>query len=196
MEVMSSAYKPFGVTFNTVSINFTVNEDWAAADMNSTDEYKMKSTLRQGSYSDLNLYFTSGLPGGLLGFCYFPLTEPTTEDLILDGCICLADSLPNGTATHYDLGYTAVHEVGHWFGLFHVFQGSSCSGSGDYVHDTPLQLIPTNGCPKAQDTCPGKAGNDSIHNYMDYSYDKCMTEFSAGQVERATAIYDQQRAGK
>ncbi|EME47778.1 hypothetical protein DOTSEDRAFT_21524 [Dothistroma septosporum NZE10] len=83
----------------------------------------MNSALHQASYSGLNLYFTSGLPSGLLRFCYFPVASPILDDLVLDGCMCLAASLPNGTATHYDLGYTAVHETGHWFGLYHVFQG-------------------------------------------------------------------------
>ena len=196
MAVMNSAYQPLGVTFTTISINFTVNDTWAAAAQSSAAEHAMKSALHQGSYSDLNLYFTSDLPGGLLGFCYFPVAAPTPDDLILDGCTCLADSLPNGTAPHYDLGHTAVHETGHWFGLYHVFQGSQCSGSGDYVNDTPLQREATEGCPTVQDSCPGARGDDSIHNFMDYSYDECMYEFSAGQVQRATAIYDRQRAGK
>ena len=196
MDIMNTAYKPFGVTFNTISINFTINATWAAATMNSPAEVEMKTALRRGNYSDLNLYFTSDLPYGLLGFCYFPVAAPTSEDLVLDGCMCLANSLPGGPTKHYNKGYTAVHEVGHWFGLYHVFQGLMCSGSGDAVKDTPIQKVPTQGCPKAQDSCPGKPGKDSIHNFMDYSYDECMTEFSDGQIERAVAVYDQQRAGK
>lgn len=196
MEVMNDAYQTLGVTFNTVSINFTINEAWASAAMDSTAEYNMKSALHQGSYSDLNLYFTSDLPNGLLGFCYFPLSSPSNKDRILDGCMCLADSMPGGTSTNYDKGYTAVHETGHWFGLYHVFQGSSCSGSGDYVSDTPIQKTATSGCPATQDSCPNSPGNDSIHNFMDYSYDDCMYEFTDDQVDRAVSLYDQQRAGK
>ncbi|CAK4031126.1 Extracellular metalloprotease [Lecanosticta acicola] len=196
MKVMNDAYSGWGVTFNTVAINFTVNDAWASAAMESDEEYDMKAALRQGSYADLNLYFTSDLPDGLLGFCYFPVDSPTKQDRILDGCMCLADSMPHGSATHYDLGYTAVHETGHWFGLYHTFQGESCSGSGDYVSDTPIQKTPTSGCPARQDSCPKQPGLDNIHNFMDYGYDSCMTLFTHGQQTRGLAIYDQERAGK
>ncbi|KXT18018.1 hypothetical protein AC579_9605 [Pseudocercospora musae] len=196
MSVMNDAYAPLGISFNTVDIDITVNNAWAAAGQGSSAELAMKSALRQGSYADLNLYFTSDLGGGLLGFCYFPESSPTSNDVTLDGCMNLAGSLPGGDATNYDLGLTAVHETGHWFGLYHVFQGQSCSGPGDYVSDTPTQRIATSGCPASQDSCPNATGVDSIHNYMDYSYDECMYEFTSGQSQRANAIYSQYRAGK
>lgn len=66
-------------------------------------------------------------------------------------------------------GKTATHEVGHWFGLFHVFEGESCEGDGDFVDDTPAMLGPTKGCPIGKDTCPEQEDLDPIHNYMDYS---------------------------
>lgn len=196
MTVMNEAYAPLGISFNTVDIDTTVNNAWAAAGQGSSAELAMKRALRQGSYADLNLYFVSDLPDGLLGFCYFPESSPTSNDLILDGCMNLAGSLPGGDATNYDLGYTAVHETGHWFGLYHVFQGQSCSGSGDYVSDTPIQRTATSGCPASQDSCPNQTGADSIHNFMDYSYDECMYEFTSGQSQRANALYSQYRAGK
>ena len=100
-----------------------------------------------------------------------------------DGCIIALQTMagyndPDPIFRCCDKGLTAVHEVGHWFGLFHVFQQDSlglghsniCEGNGDFVADTPPQLSPTWGCPAYKDTCIG-GGGDSIHNYMDYSDD-------------------------
>ena len=87
MAVMNDAYSGWGVSFNTVAINITVNDAWAAAAMDSEEEYEMKAALHQGSYADLNLYFTSDLPDGLLGFCYFPQERylpPPSHRLVVD----------------------------------------------------------------------------------------------------------------
>ena len=82
----------------------------------------------------------------------------------------------------YDLGETLPHEVGHWLNLPHTFEGG-CSEPNDGVADTPAQASPTSGCPIGRDSCP-LPGLDPIHNYMDYSYDSCYTEFTPGQVLR------------
>lgn len=194
--MINDAYSSTGYSFNLVGTDFTSNDQWAAAEYGSNEEAAMKRALKQGSYSDLNLYFLSDLGGGLLGFCYFPQDNPTAEDIALDGCVSLADSLPGGSATNYDLGITAVHEIGHWFGLFHVFQGDSCTGDGDFIADTPAQRAATSGCPASSDTCPNQPGTDSIHNFMDYSYDVCLYEFSNDQITRLQSIYSQYRAGQ
>ncbi|KAF1990105.1 MEP-1 like protein [Aulographum hederae CBS 113979] len=195
IAAMNKAYNPYTISFTLAGTDFTVNNQWATG--SDSTELAMKKALRKGTYADLNLYFVSDLGGGLLGFCYFPTTVSSgSTDFYLDGCVNLADSLPGGTATNYNQGGTAVHESGHWFGLFHVFQGSSCSGSGDMVSDTPIQKTATSGCPSSQDSCPNQSGLDSIHNYMDYSYDQCYTQFTAGQQTRMLQMYSQYRAGK
>ncbi|MGH3073219.1 MAG: M43 family zinc metalloprotease, partial [Gaiellaceae bacterium] len=79
-------------------------------------------------------------------------------------------------------GETATHEAGHWLNLAHTFEGG-CNHWGDHVDDTPPMLVPTSGCPAGKDTCP-EPGLDPIHNYMDYSFDSCYTEFTDGQAER------------
>lgn len=137
----------------------------------------MKSELRRGSYADLNLYFLTSL-NDVLGYCYFPVASPSDSDVTQDGCSILASTVPGGTAEGYNLGRTATHEVGHWLGLFHTFQGG-CADD-DKVADTPAQESPSSGCPVGRDSCPG-GGPDPIHNYMDYSDDACLEEFTSGQ---------------
>ena len=70
-----------------------------------------------------------------------------------------------------------------------------CNGAGDQVDDTPAELEPTSGCPAGKDTCVG-GGLDPIHNYMDYSYDICYTEFTAGQSQRMQEQWLHWRLGR
>ncbi|PNS19157.1 hypothetical protein CAC42_1893 [Sphaceloma murrayae] len=191
MDVLNDRYAQAGISFTLAGTDFTVNSAWAAATQGSTAERQLKTALRKGDYGTLNLYFLTNLSGGLLGWCTFP---SSTATLVNDGCINLAASMPGGSADNFNLGLTAVHEVGHWFGAYHVFQGQSCTGSGDFVSDTPIQRTPTDGCPAGKDTCPNSAGVDSISNYMDYSYDSCMTTWSNGQITRMNSMYSQFRA--
>jgi hypothetical protein len=78
-------------------------------------------------------------------------------------------------------------------GLYHTFQGG-CAG-GDRVDDTPAQAVQTSGCPSDPiDSCPG-GGPDPVNNYMDYSDDACLTEFTAGQKDRMDAMWKLFRSG-
>lgn len=128
----------------------------------------MKRALREGGYDALNLYYMTSV-SGYLGYCYFPetVTNGSTK-FIRDGCSILHGTTPGGAEEGYNLGKTTTHEVGHWFGLYHTFQGG-CNGSGDFVADTPAQASESRGCPIGRDSCPSQAGLDPIHNYMDYS---------------------------
>ena len=141
----------------------------------------MKKALHRGDASDLNIYLTTA--GVYLGWAYFPSTyktKPWIDGIVIDWASLLHTSTIY--AGRYDLGKTATHETGHWLGLYHVFQGG-CNAKGDYVDDTPPQLIATRGCPEGQDSCK-EPGLDSIHNYMDYSYDSCYNQFTGGQTTR------------
>ena len=124
------------------------------------------------------------------GVATFPWDYAKNGDI--DGIRVHYASLPGGAIANYDRGETATHEVGHWFGLYHTFQGG-CTATNDEVADTPAQASPTSGCPEGQDTCPAP-GTDPIHNYMDYSYDTCYTEFTLGQSTRAGQMWTAYRS--
>jgi hypothetical protein len=172
-----------GFSFTLAGVTRTDNAGWFYANPGGTNEHTMKQTLHRGGANALNLYSTTA--GDYLGWAYLPdiLTKP--GQAYLDGVVFdWASMLGTSTkyAGKYDQGETATHEVGHWLNLEHTFYGG-CSAKGDFVDDTPAEKTATDGCPAGKDTCT-KPGVDPIHNYMDYSYDSCYTEFTAGQAQR------------
>lgn len=117
---MNDSYGPWSITFRVLSTDFTTNNNWATGNYDT----QMKPALRKGTYADLNVYFLSDLSGGLLGVCNFPTDAPRgSTQFNRDGCNVFGDALPGGQAANFNTGGTATHEIGHWFGLFHVFQG-------------------------------------------------------------------------
>ncbi|PFH47619.1 hypothetical protein AMATHDRAFT_67416 [Amanita thiersii Skay4041] len=188
INVLNTAYSGSGITWTLGGTTRTINSNWfnsAGPDTSLQDQ--MKASLRQGGAADLNVYtvgFNSGSGAGLLGYSTFPWdfsSNPTD-----DGVVILYSSLPGGTAAPYDLGQTLTHEAGHWVGLFHTFEGG-CVSPGDEVSDTPAESDPAFGCPTGRDTCSG-TGVDPIHNFMDYSDDACMNNFTPGQISRLQSI--------
>jgi hypothetical protein len=186
---LNKAYSGFyggantGYTFVLASVDRTRNTKWFRLTPGSASELEAKQALAIDVPHRLNIY--SCKPGqNLLGWAYFPSSYP--EGDYRHGVVIHYASIPGGALAPYNLGGTADHEVGHYLGLYHTFQGG-CSAPGDYVDDTPYEGSATSGCPNNKDTCPS-AGVDPIHNYMDYSTDACYTQFTSGQDARMDAI--------
>jgi hypothetical protein len=168
-----------GFRFTYAGVDYTDNATWFEMDSNTSVERTAKAATHVGDASTLNIWTTDGPT--YLGYAEFPSWYKRSPQL--DGIALDYKSFPGGPyGDRYSLGKTATHETGHWLGLLHTFQGA-CNAQGDYVDDTPAEGTPTSGCPAGKDTCSAP-GDDPIHNYMDYSYDSCYSEFTAGQAKR------------
>lgn len=141
---------------------------------------------------NLNVWVCN-LGGGVLGYAQFPGGPVAT-----DGVVCLYSAfgsrLKYSSGTYispFDLGRSAIHEVGHWMNLRHTWgdDGTGCTGS-DLVGDTPNQGGANVGCPSyPKVSCNNGPKGDMFMNYMDYTDDRCMIMFSTGQKSRALAVF-------
>ena len=181
-------------------------------------EVAMKKLLADDDPATLEVYSAS-LGQFLLGWAWFPsdFTEFTSSDYgplhrYFDGVVIDFRTLPqpeNNTQGDtrvypdgtYEQGDTLTHEVGHWLELYHTFQGgcptNPAYNGGDQIGDTPAEASPNFLCPKAgdvpRDTCAGE-GPDPVENFMDYSFDSCLTEFTAQQAARMQFAWETYRS--
>ncbi|MCB9916715.1 MAG: zinc metalloprotease [Planctomycetes bacterium] len=160
----------------TTGITYSNNTTWY------NDGGSYWNTLAWDTNRYLNIYTNSA--GGYLG--YVPdLPQGGIVGTTSDRVVIYWASFGRNSAygPPYDQGRTTTHEVGHYLGLYHTFEGGCGSGytSGDRIADTASESSPTFGCPGTKSSC-GSA--DPVHNYMDYSDDTCMWEFTPEQINR------------
>lgn len=188
----SSVSVPTRFRFHLVKINYRRNDRWYHAyDLGKRDA-QAKRHLHRGGRGTLNLYINGGGSRDypILGWSRYPWQYASAPKL--DSVSVNVAGMPGGRATNYNLGDTVIHETGHWLGLFHPFMGG-CSEPNDQVSDTPEEAGPSFFCDTTSDSCPDNPGLDDVHNFMDYSYDSCLDEFTSGQVARMDAAWAQYR---
>ncbi len=175
----------------------------------------MKKHFADDDPTTLDVYSAS-LGQFLLGWAWFPsdFTEFSTSQYgalpsYFDGVVIDFRTVPNPEGNTegdtrvypdgtYEQGDTLTHEVGHWLELYHTFQGG-CDDSddgGDHISDTPEEASPNFLCPEPgdepRDTCPAD-GLDPVNNFMDYSFDECLTEFTPEQAARMQFAWETYR---
>lgn len=192
-----------GFRFDLVSVDRTTKASWFKLFYaqggtprffrGSHKEIQVKRALYEGDRQTLNVY-TGALGKLLLGWAFFPSSFLGNGALprFYDGVVIDFRSMPGADFGPYDEGDTLTHEVGHWFELLHTF-ARGCAAPGDLIADTPYEASPAFGCPQARDTCD-KPGLDPTENFMDYTDDACMFEFTADQAERMRMAWQRYRA--
>ena len=159
-----------------------------------SDAYNKVNALKPSTIWNPSLYlniWTVALKGGsgLLGYAQFPDGNPNTDGVVIDYKYFGSINHDDGTFilnAPYNEGRTTTHEVGHYLGLYHTFEGG-CSGevstSGDFCADTPAVAEANELCPENVDSCP-TGDPDMVENYMDYTQDSCMNIFTQDQKTR------------
>jgi hypothetical protein len=167
------------VVFTLAGTTSSKNNSWYS------DSGTYYNTLARDVHNNLNIYTNTA--SGNLGYAYVPSGGGVVGnkwDRVVIYHSAFGDPAPYGFP--YDEGKTTSHEVGHYLGLYHTFQGgcvaaSGCANNGDLICDTQPEAAPHfSGC-----TDPATCGDpDPIKNYMDYTDDFCMDTFSPNQANR------------
>jgi hypothetical protein len=188
VRVLNQAFKKLKITFELAGVKDMVRKQWFKKCFPVKNDgvtpnpafYKMTRRLAVKPEKTVNIY-TCRLPKmeskQIAGFGVWPWL--VGEESPYNAVLLHHLAMPFGMFPVNE-GDTAVHEIGHYFGLFHTFQ-NGCTPPGDAISDTPYEAEPAYGCPVGRDTCPDAPGLDPIHNYMDYSDDLCRDEFTKRQ---------------
>lgn len=169
----------------------------------SSVNVKLDSTGGKGGWPAdqyLNVWVCNLVEGSTFGYATMPGSEPSQDGVVIK---YTAFGRTGDVEYPYQLGRTTTHEVGHWLGLFHPFDGgcagtnaSTCDTEGDRICDTPPAAYPNFTCGQADNTCTETPTDlpDQSENFMDYSDDACLNMFTQGQVAVMRATLNGARA--
>ncbi len=163
----------------TTGITRSANNRWY------NDQQAYWNSLAWDTNRYLNIYTNTA--SGNLGYAFVPNGGGVVGN-IADRVVILWSSfgLNGPIGPPYNLGRTVTHEVGHYLGLYHTFDGgcastSGCNSNGDLICDTNPEASPMTQGACSRVTC---SSSDPVDNYMDYSDDICMQRFTVEQVRR------------
>ena len=125
-----------------------------------------------------------------LGWATFPFSNlegniEINNDRLLDGVAIDYKwlGINQNTGSFNSYGRTLTHEIGHYFGLRHLWGSQQNCSSDDYCIDTPHQSTSYSGeCPS--ETVISCGTSDMYSNYMNYTDDACMNIFTQNQKDR------------
>lgn len=157
----------------------------------NTDDFELKSLIHWPPEDYINIYVTP-LSNPYIGYAQFPETDrlagldqgmsvAQTDGVVID----YRYFGQGGSAVSGSRGRTTTHELGHYFGLRHIWGDGGCDRD-DYVADTPPADGEHTGCPT--DNPQSCDTPDMYQNYMDYTDDRCMSLFTQGQAERMEVV--------
>ena len=145
----------------------------------------------------MNVY--SGYLPYSVGLSFYPYDtwfgQPITESFFGLGCMLHWEVFPGNNwkppgpypAGLWPKGNILTHEVGHFFGVRHPYDGG-CIGTeadSDDIYDTPrASANPFATCAQVQglNSCPNFPGNDDVRTYMVATSDSCRDHFTPQQV--------------
>lgn len=196
IEFCAATVDPNGNTLSEPGIN-RVNRSTAGFSAPPYNDSYVENTLKPATSWDPDRYcnvWVANLSGGLLGYAQFPSNSglgglnsnggsANTDGVVVTYTSVGSTGTPFPGGAPYNEGRTLTHELGHWFGLRHIWGDSNCGT--DYCSDTPTAQGAASGCP-TKTTCDGNL--DMVENYMDYSYDDCMNIFTNDQKARIQAV--------
>jgi zinc-dependent metalloproteinase lipoprotein len=138
------------------------------------------------------------MESGILGIATFPNSSglsglnPSNEDAFISGVSVAPFSVgsvfePNGTCTSaYGKGKTLTHELGHYFGLRHIWGDANCGS--DFCGDTPVHRTSNSGVPVHPKSNTCGTADEMFENYMDYCNDIALNTFTVDQKTRMQAV--------
>lgn len=181
IEFQLATSDPTGVSTSGIIHKYTPITDW-------DDDDKMKFSSEMGDdgwdpQSYLNIWVCNVRK--VVGYSSI-VGGPENVDGIVVAFGAFGET---NTLAGYDKGRTAVHEVGHWLNLKHLWGDADCGD--DFVDDTPKQSTYTTGCPSGiKISCDNAPNGNMYMDYMDFTNDACMNMFTEGQKERMRALFE------